>query len=164
MNVNKVLTKDYDKMDTWSIRKNKPNSNPIQSQSNPIQTQLKPKQTQYKPKQTQLQRQNYTGCDNRCYKSTAAFTKINLNRNCFLVKPLYQVRKNRQIQRVDFLKHGLLIHIRIAFRIVETKVKVYTLCWPLSLLFDVRDKAKHKAFFRTFRYEFCTNTILNSNL
>ncbi len=24
MNVNKVLTKDYDQMDTWSIRKTKP--------------------------------------------------------------------------------------------------------------------------------------------
>jgi hypothetical protein len=35
MNVNKVLTKNYDKMDTWSIRKNKPNSNPIQTQYKP---------------------------------------------------------------------------------------------------------------------------------
>jgi hypothetical protein len=40
--VNRVLTKDYDRIDTWSIRKNKPNSNPIQ-------TQYKPKQTQFKP-------------------------------------------------------------------------------------------------------------------
>ena len=48
MNVNKVLTKDYEQMDTWSIGK----TNPIQTQykpnSKPIQTQLKPKQTQYK--------------------------------------------------------------------------------------------------------------------
>jgi hypothetical protein len=40
MNVNKVLTRDYDKLDTWSIGKNKPNSNPIQTQykakTNPI--------------------------------------------------------------------------------------------------------------------------------
>jgi hypothetical protein len=78
MNINEVLTTDYDKMDTWSIEKNKANSNPIQTQfkantkpikaktkpnkpnSNPIQTQYKansnpikaktnPKQTQYKP-------------------------------------------------------------------------------------------------------------------
>jgi hypothetical protein len=44
MNVSKVLTRDYDKMDTWSIRKNKPNSNPIQTQfkANPIQTQTNP--------------------------------------------------------------------------------------------------------------------------
>ncbi len=45
LNVNKVLTKDYDQMDTWSIRKTKP----IQSQLKPIQSQLKPKQTQTNP-------------------------------------------------------------------------------------------------------------------
>jgi hypothetical protein len=28
MNVNNVLTRDYDKMDTWSIRKNEPKTNP----------------------------------------------------------------------------------------------------------------------------------------
>jgi hypothetical protein len=49
LNVNKVLTKDYDKKDTWSIRKTKP----IQSQLKPIQSQLKPIQSQLKPKQTQ---------------------------------------------------------------------------------------------------------------
>ncbi len=38
LNVNKVLTKDYDKMDTWSIRKTKP----IQSQLKPIKCQNKP--------------------------------------------------------------------------------------------------------------------------
>jgi hypothetical protein len=42
---------NYEKMDTWSIGKNKPNSNPIQTQykakTNPIQTQNKPKQTQF---------------------------------------------------------------------------------------------------------------------
>ncbi len=63
LNVTKVLTKDYDQLDTWSIRTTKP----IQSQLKPIQSQLKPilcqnkansnpnkpKQTQFKPKQTQ---------------------------------------------------------------------------------------------------------------
>jgi hypothetical protein len=52
-NVNKVLTRNYDQMDTWSIRKNEPKTNPKQTQfkakTNPIQTQLKPKQTQFKP-------------------------------------------------------------------------------------------------------------------
>ena len=38
MNVNKVLIKNYDKMDTWSIRKNEP------------------KRTQNEPKQTQIQK------------------------------------------------------------------------------------------------------------
>jgi hypothetical protein len=51
MNVTKVLTKNYDKMDTWSIRKNKPNSNPIQSQFKPNQSQNKPNTN---PKQTQF--------------------------------------------------------------------------------------------------------------
>jgi hypothetical protein len=54
--VNKVLTKDYVQMDTWSIRKNKAKTNPIQSQSNPIKANKMPKQTQFKPKQTQFQR------------------------------------------------------------------------------------------------------------
>ncbi len=64
-NVNKVLTRDYDQMDTWSIRKTKPiqsQSKPIQSQlkpikanSKPIQRQLKPIKCQNKPKQTQFQ-------------------------------------------------------------------------------------------------------------
>jgi hypothetical protein len=41
MNVTDLLIREYDKMDTWSIGKNKPNSNPIQ-------TQFKPNQSQYK--------------------------------------------------------------------------------------------------------------------
>jgi hypothetical protein len=49
MNVNNVLTKDYDQMDTWSIRKNKPNSNPIQSQFKPNQSQNKPNTKPNKP-------------------------------------------------------------------------------------------------------------------
>jgi hypothetical protein len=36
LNVNKVLTKDYDQMDTWSIRKNEPKTNPKRTQTNPI--------------------------------------------------------------------------------------------------------------------------------
>jgi len=32
LNVNKVITNDYDQIDTWSIRKNKPKTNPIQTQ------------------------------------------------------------------------------------------------------------------------------------
>jgi hypothetical protein len=43
LNVNKVLTKNYDQMDTWSIRKNEPKTNPKRTQSKPIQTQFKPK-------------------------------------------------------------------------------------------------------------------------
>ena len=49
MNVNTVLTNDYEQMDTWSIRKNKPNSNPIQSQFKPNQSQNKPNTNPNKP-------------------------------------------------------------------------------------------------------------------
>ena len=49
MNVSKVLTKDYDKMDTGWSGKNKPNSNPIQSQSKPKQTQFKANTKPNKP-------------------------------------------------------------------------------------------------------------------
>ncbi len=53
LNVNKVLTKDYEQMDTWSIGKTKPiqsQSKPIQSQSNPIKANIMPKQSQNEPK------------------------------------------------------------------------------------------------------------------
>ena len=46
MNVNNVLTKDYENV--HPLRR--PKTNPKQTQSNPIQSQLKPKQTQFKPK------------------------------------------------------------------------------------------------------------------
>jgi hypothetical protein len=53
MNVTKVLTKEYVHMDTWSSGKNKPNTNPIQSQfkpnSNPIKAKTNPIQTQSNP-------------------------------------------------------------------------------------------------------------------
>ncbi|HIJ52837.1 MAG TPA: hypothetical protein HPP66_06740 [Planctomycetes bacterium] len=53
MNVNMVLTVDYEKKTLGQRGKNKPNSNPIQTQSNPIKANKMPKQTQNKPKQTQ---------------------------------------------------------------------------------------------------------------
>ena len=42
MNVNKVLTKVYDQLDTWSIGKNKANSKPIQTQYKPNSNPNKP--------------------------------------------------------------------------------------------------------------------------
>ena len=53
LNLTALLTTKYVQMDTWSIRKNKANSNPIQSQ---FKANSKPIQTQYKPKQTQIQK------------------------------------------------------------------------------------------------------------
>ena len=49
MNVNKVLTKDYEKRTLGQRGKNKPNSNPIQSQFKPNQSQNKAKTNPNKP-------------------------------------------------------------------------------------------------------------------
>ncbi len=53
MNVNKVLTKDYEIMDTWSSGKNEPKTNPNEPKTNPIKANIMPKQTQNKAKQSQ---------------------------------------------------------------------------------------------------------------
>ncbi|HIJ52478.1 MAG TPA: hypothetical protein HPP66_04910 [Planctomycetes bacterium] len=53
MNVSRVSTRDYAKKTLGERGKNKPNSNPIQTQSNPIKANKMPKQTQNKAKQTQ---------------------------------------------------------------------------------------------------------------
>ncbi len=55
MNVNKVLTKDYEQQTLGERGKNKANSNPIKANSKPISPETKPIQTQYKPKQSQFQ-------------------------------------------------------------------------------------------------------------
>jgi len=36
VNVSKVLTKEYEKMDTWSSGKNEPKTNPNEPKANPI--------------------------------------------------------------------------------------------------------------------------------
>jgi len=43
ININSYMKSKYEKLDTWLSGKNKPNSNPIQTQSNPISK--KPKWT-----------------------------------------------------------------------------------------------------------------------
>jgi len=40
LNVNKVLTKDYEQMDTWSIGKKQSQTKPNKPKTNPIQTQF----------------------------------------------------------------------------------------------------------------------------
>ncbi|MDH4241369.1 MAG: hypothetical protein OEW48_17560 [Phycisphaerae bacterium] len=47
VNVTKVLTTDYDQMDTWSIRKNKAKQSQFKANSNPIKANKMPKQTQF---------------------------------------------------------------------------------------------------------------------
>jgi hypothetical protein len=49
MNVSDFITRNYERIDTWSSGKNKPNSNPIQSQFKPNQSQNKPNTNPNKP-------------------------------------------------------------------------------------------------------------------
>jgi hypothetical protein len=56
INVSDLLIRDYEQLDTWSIRKkqsqtkpNKPKTNPILANKTTIRTQFKPKQTQLSP-------------------------------------------------------------------------------------------------------------------
>jgi len=49
INASSYITKEYDKMDTWSIRKNEPKTNPNEPKTNPIKANKMPKRTQYEP-------------------------------------------------------------------------------------------------------------------
>ncbi|NIP27475.1 MAG: hypothetical protein GWN67_17375 [Phycisphaerae bacterium] len=48
------MKKDYEQLDTWSIRKNEPKTNPNEPKTNPILANKTPERTQFKPKQTQF--------------------------------------------------------------------------------------------------------------
>jgi len=50
MNVNSILTKDYERNDIFAAPENKANSNPIKANTKPIKANMNPKQTQYEPK------------------------------------------------------------------------------------------------------------------
>ena len=64
MNLTDLLTMNYVQMDTWSIRKNEPNTNPNEPKTNPILANKTTIRTQFKPKQTQFQRQKPSGAAN----------------------------------------------------------------------------------------------------
>ena len=49
LNVTKVLTTDYDQMDTWLSGKKQSQLKPIKANSKPIKANIIPKQTQFKP-------------------------------------------------------------------------------------------------------------------
>ena len=53
VNVSDLLIRDYDQMDTWSIRKNEPKTNPNEPKTNPILANKTPIRTQTNPKRTQ---------------------------------------------------------------------------------------------------------------
>jgi hypothetical protein len=55
LSVTKEMKKDYEQMDTWSIRKNETKTNPNEPKTNPIFDNKTTIQTQFKPKQTQFQ-------------------------------------------------------------------------------------------------------------
>ncbi len=59
MSLSDLLIREYEQMDTWSIGKNEPKTNPNEPKTNPIKANKMPKQTQFKPKQTQSPRPNY---------------------------------------------------------------------------------------------------------
>jgi len=58
LNVNKVLTTDYEQLDTWSIRTKQSQTNPNKAKTNPILVEKTPLRTQFKantkPKRTQF--------------------------------------------------------------------------------------------------------------
>jgi hypothetical protein len=60
MNVNRVLTRDYDKLDTWSIRKNEPK----RTQTNPKRTQNEPKFKKAKMNATSIITKGYENKSN----------------------------------------------------------------------------------------------------
>jgi hypothetical protein len=57
INASSYITREYEQMDTWSIRKNEPKTNPNEPKTNPILADKTPIQTQTNPNQTQFQSQ-----------------------------------------------------------------------------------------------------------
>ena len=57
MNVNKVLTRDYENKTLGESGKNKPKTNPIRTQTNPIKANKMPKQSQFQSQYAELERQ-----------------------------------------------------------------------------------------------------------
>ena len=56
MNINKVLSREYENKTLGERGKNEPKTNPNEANSNPIKANLKPKRTQNEPNRTQFQR------------------------------------------------------------------------------------------------------------
>jgi len=83
MNVNLTLTKDYRKYDDFAVQKNKPNSNPKQTQSNPISNP-----TTAKKAPINLGRAKDDGGQIE-YKHEIRSTKFETNskRDCFVTSP-----------------------------------------------------------------------------
>ena len=92
----KVLTKDYDRMDTWSIRKNEPKRTQIQKGQNERKYFLSKDYEQLtmnnelmktNPKQTQFQRANFKSMNNQSL--TELFADSLLNSQTFKIMAVY---------------------------------------------------------------------------
>jgi hypothetical protein len=106
MNVSSFITGDYDKMDTWSPRKNKPNSNPKQSQFKPNQSQNKPNTN---PKQTQFQRQKNEKKVSKWVISCNIFTGQNVLSEEYVIGSSADTVRSKDMKKI--ILYGLLIVI-----------------------------------------------------
>jgi hypothetical protein len=75
VNVTAFIIMNYVQLDTWSIRKNEPKTNPNEPKTNPILADKTPIRTQFKPKQTQF----HTNLEILKLVSTSRITKSFLN-------------------------------------------------------------------------------------
>jgi hypothetical protein len=80
VNVSDLLIREYEQMDTWSIRKNEPKTNPNEPNSNPIQTQTNPISVFNHVKLRNLQRRPV--CGNGC-KDKNCNSLIDLALHCW---------------------------------------------------------------------------------
>jgi len=73
MNINKVLTRDYEKRTLGESGKNEPNTNPKRSQLKPIKANKMPKQTQSNPTCSELACPACPACPERCRRDRTYF-------------------------------------------------------------------------------------------
>jgi hypothetical protein len=86
------MKKDYVQMDTWSIRKNEPKTNPNEPKTNPILANKTPIRTQFKPNTNPIQTQtNPILCHLYCTFLKPFFAvKWAVNENILLRKENYE--------------------------------------------------------------------------
>ena len=90
LNVNKVLTRNYDQLDTWSSGTKQSQTNPKQTQTKPIKANKMPKQTQFKPNQTQ----SPAGSSAACKKSISCARQLVRKSTGSSIKSLPKITEN----------------------------------------------------------------------
>ena len=133
MSVSYMITKVYVQMNTWSSGENEPKTNPIKANSNSIQTQSPARIPQTTTDKAYLVKETNVNVYKKQPKP-----------NFFGAKPLHPTKKHQSSRSVDFLQHKALIHIRVVFRKVETKLRIYTQVSSTGPIFGVSNKAKKK--------------------